>query len=51
MYLALNPEESFMTIPGFDEELMKGREFTYHPVVEKRYYSLNMTKLKHGSSY
>lgn len=44
-YLALNPEESFMTIPGYDEEKMKDRDFTYHNVVEKRYYSLNITSV------
>jgi saccharopepsin len=34
LYLALNPKDSFMTIPGFDKELMKEREFKYHSVVE-----------------
>jgi cathepsin D len=27
LYLALNPKDSFMTIPGFDKGLMKEREF------------------------
>ena len=27
LYLALNPKDSFMTIPGFDKDLMKEREF------------------------
>jgi len=27
LYLALNPEDSFMTIPGYDKDLMKEREF------------------------
>ena len=26
-FLSLNPEESYMTIPGFDEDLMKDRKF------------------------
>ncbi|TNV77333.1 hypothetical protein FGO68_gene11305 [Halteria grandinella] len=47
-YLTLNPEQSFMTMPGFDEKLMKGREFAYHPVVERRYYSLNLTSIMSG---
>lgn len=34
LYLALNPKDSFMTVPGFDKELMKEREFKYHSVVE-----------------
>lgn len=42
LYLALNPKDSFMTIPGFDKDLMKEREFQYHSVVEKKYYSLNL---------
>lgn len=47
-YLNLNPEQSFMTIPGFDEKLMKDRQFEFHPVVEKRYYSLNLTSVMSG---
>jgi Eukaryotic aspartyl protease len=27
LYLALNPKDSFMTIPGYDKDLMKEREF------------------------
>jgi hypothetical protein len=45
LYLALNPKDSFMTIPGFDKDLMKDREFKYHSVVEKKYYSLNLTNV------
>jgi hypothetical protein len=26
-FLALNPEESFMTIPGYDKDVMRDREF------------------------
>ena len=29
-----------MTIPGYDQELMKDREFSYHRVIEQNYYSV-----------
>jgi cathepsin D len=45
IYLAANPKESYMTIPGYDEELMKGRQFRYHDVVEKKYYSVNLSSV------
>jgi saccharopepsin len=47
-FLHNNPENSFMTMPGYDEDLMKGKEFTFHNVAEKRYYSLNLTGLRGG---
>ena len=34
-----------MTIPGYDQDLMKGRNFQYHSVVEKKYYSLNLKNI------
>jgi len=34
-----------MTIPGYDQDLMKGRNFEYHSVVEKKYYSLNLKNI------
>lgn len=46
-YLNLNPEKSYLTIPGFDEAA-KDSEFKYHNVVEQRYWSLNLTGLKQG---
>jgi cathepsin D len=39
-----------MTLPGYDETLMKDRKFNYHNVIEKKYYSLNLTSLKQGST-
>lgn len=45
-YLNTNPEESFMTLPGYDDNLMKGKEFKFHDVAEKKYYSLNLTGLR-----
>ena len=48
MYLTLNPEQSFFTVPGYDEDLMKDRKFSYHPVAEKRYYSVNLTSISQG---
>ena len=37
-----------MTIPGFDQEAMNGNEFTFHNVVEQKYFSLNLTGLRQG---
>lgn len=49
-YLRTNPQESYMTLPGFDQDLMRGRNFQYHPVVERRYYSLNLTSVGRSES-
>ena len=48
-YLNLNPEESYMTIPGYDQELMKDREFSYHRVIEQKYYSVNISSIEQKS--
>lgn len=37
-----------MSMPGFDEKLMKDRQFQYHNVIEKRYYSVNLSSVKAG---
>ena len=29
-----NPEESYMTLPGYDSELVGNTEFTFHNVIE-----------------
>jgi hypothetical protein len=29
-----NPDESYMTIPGYDETVAANAEFTYHNVIE-----------------
>lgn len=47
-YLHENPEKSYMTLPGFDQEAMNGQEFTFHNVVEQKYYSLALTGLRKG---
>lgn len=44
-YLNLNPEASYMTIPGYDEDVFTEEDFTYHKVAEKKYYSLNFTSM------
>jgi hypothetical protein len=43
-YLNLDTEQSYMTIPGYDEEAMNG-EFTFHDVKEQKYYSLGFTSM------
>jgi hypothetical protein len=50
-YLHLDTEKSYMTIPGFDENAMNGQEFQFHDVIEKKYFSLNLTGLKQGSTF
>jgi hypothetical protein len=47
-HLHENPEASTMTIPGYDKDLVGAEEFTFHNVVEQRYYSLNLTGVKRG---
>lgn len=48
--LRMNPEESSMTLPGYDEELVGDNEFTFHDVIEKKYFSLNLTGIKKGEA-
>jgi Eukaryotic aspartyl protease len=38
-----NPEQLFITMPCYDETLVGDNQFTYHNVIEERYYSLNST--------
>ncbi len=47
-----NPDESYMTIPGYDEELVNkhNAKFNFHKVAEKMYYSLNLDSIKKGTS-
>ncbi len=35
-----------MTIPGYDNDLVGAEDFTFHNVVEQKYYSLNLTGVK-----
>ena len=49
-YLNLDTEKSYMTIPGYDESAMINQEFQFHDVVEKKYFSLNLTGLKQGTT-
>jgi len=41
-----NPEESYMTVPGYDETVTANAEFTYHNVVEQAYYSLKLDSMQ-----
>jgi len=38
--LHLTTEDSYMTLPGFDESIASLSDFTFHNVVEEEYYSL-----------
>lgn len=46
-----NPEESYMTLPGYDVEAVGSNQFQFHDVIEKKYYSLNLTGLRQGSTH
>jgi len=41
-YLHSNPDESYMMMPGFDEDISKLEDYHFHNVIEERYYSLNL---------
>jgi len=45
-----NPEQSYMTMPGYDTELVGDNQFTFHNVIEERYYSLKLDGLKQGDT-
>jgi hypothetical protein len=49
-YLHENPDASYMTIPGYDNEAVGNQEFQFHNVVEEKYYSLNLTGLRQGDT-
>jgi len=48
--LHLNPEDSYMTMPGYDETLVSQSQFTFHNVVEEAYYSLTLNSVAQGST-
>jgi len=45
-----NPEQSYITMPGYDEQLVGSNQFTFHNVVEQRYYSLKLDSISQGSN-
>jgi hypothetical protein len=47
-YLHSNPDASYMTMPGFDQEAMNGQEFQFHDVVEQKYFSLKLNGMRQG---
>lgn len=47
-HLHENPDVSTMTLPGYDKDLVGAEEFTFHNVVEQKYYSLNLTGVRKG---
>jgi len=49
-YLHENPEQSYLTLPGYDTEAVGSNEFQYHNVVEEKYYSIQLTGLRQGST-
>ena len=46
-FLSKNPNPSYMTLPGYDEEFMT-TPFVLHDVVEEAYWSLNMSTVMVG---
>jgi len=47
-YLHLNPDKSFLTIPGYEQDAMNGTDFEFHNVIEQRYWGLNLTGIAQG---
>lgn len=45
-----NPLDSYMTLPGYDSELVGTEEFTFHNVIEEKYYSLKLDSIAQGSN-
>lgn len=45
-YLNLDTEESYMTIPGYDESVSSESDFVFHNVVEEKYYSLQFDSMQ-----
>lgn len=43
-----NPDNSYMTMPGYDESIVNGEEFTFHNVIEERYYALKLDGMAQG---
>lgn len=39
-------EESYMVIPGYETDVYAETDFTFHDVIEKAYWSLNLTEVK-----
>jgi hypothetical protein len=37
-------------MPGYDEEIINGNEFTFHNVIETRYYSLKLDSVSQGTN-
>lgn len=48
-YLHENPDQSYMTLPGYEESAKNG-DFVMHNVIEQRYWSLNFTGVKNGNT-
>jgi len=49
-YLNLDPTTSYLTIPGFDEDLHSNEDFTFHNVVEEKYWALNLSTITAGTT-
>jgi len=45
-----NPLDSYMTLPGYDTELVGTEEFTFHNVIEEKYFSLKLDSIAQGSN-
>lgn len=45
-----NPLESYMTLPGYDSELVGNEEFTFHNVIEEKYFSLKLDSVSQGTT-
>jgi hypothetical protein len=48
--LKSNPDQSYLTMPGYDESILNGNDFTFHNVIETRYYSLKLDSVSQGTN-
>lgn len=49
-FLGSDSEESYLIIPGIDENLYEG-DLVYHRVIQEKYWSLNLTDIAVGSDH
>jgi hypothetical protein len=45
-----NPAQSYLTLPGYDSSITNGVDFTFHNVIEQKYYSLQLDSMSRGST-
>lgn len=44
-YLKLDTEQSYMTVPGYDESVASLSDFKFHKVIEEKYYAIKFDSM------